>query len=166
MFAIHGDLDSTGQEQFTDRDQYIGLLVGKEPFLLAIEDIAEIIIPPPMTWVPLGPPSVDAVFNLRGQIVPVVNLRRLMGLERAPLTSSSRMIVVRAEALTFGLVVDGIASVEALNKTETEESNLSGHGPATALLSGVSKHGNEIHGILDVTRIASAVLPPKEETPS
>lgn len=161
MFAIQGELEKSATEQFSDRQQYIGLLIGSERFLMSIADVAEIINPPAITYVPFGPPFIEGVINLRGTIIPVVNARKLTASTRAGLTSATRIIVVRSEQSVWGLIVDGISSVESLLPSEIEESTLAGSTPASALLSGVAKAGKAMLGIVDVNRVSALIAPDK-----
>lgn len=157
LFAIHGDLDGQNQDEFQERDQFIGIKIGGEEFLLPIAAIREIIMVAPITYVPFAPDFIDGVFNLRGTIVPVVNTRKLMGIERGDLTSASRLIVTKSEHVIFSLIVDGITYVRNLLPTEIEQRSLPGRGTGTEFINSICKQDNYICGILDIHRILSTV---------
>ena len=82
MFTIHGELDGEKVSEFQEREQFIGLFVGKEEFLLPIASVREIIMLPPITYVPNSSEFVDGVINLRGTILPAVNMRKMLDIER------------------------------------------------------------------------------------
>ncbi len=153
IFAIHGDLDSQNKDEFQDRDQFIGIKIGKEEFLLSIANVREIIMVAPITYVPFSPEFIDGVFNLRGSIVPIVNARKLLGVERGGLTAASRIIVTRYDNINFGLLVDGITYVRNLLPTEIEQRSLPGRGTGTEFITSICKQDNYICGILDPARI-------------
>jgi purine-binding chemotaxis protein CheW len=153
LFAVHGDLDGEKQSEFQEREQFIGLVVGKEEFLLPIAVVSEIIMLTPITYVPNAPEFVDGVINLRGKIIPAVNLRKMMALPRAEPTSASRIIIAKHEDITFGVLVDGITYVVALLPTEIEHQSLPGKSSGTDCIGGVAKHGQKIQGIIDHVRV-------------
>jgi len=153
LFAIHGDLDGQDEDDFQDRQQFIGIKIGKEEFLLSIANVREIIMVAPITYVPFSPEFIDGVFNLRGSIVPIVNTRRLLGVERGGLTAASRIIVTRYDSITFGLLVDGITYVRNLLPTEIELRSLPGKGTGAEFITSICKQDNYICGILDLARI-------------
>ena len=159
MFAIHGDLDGdqVKKGEFIEREQFIGLLVGKEEFFLPIAAVREIIMLVPITYVPNAPQFIDGIMNLRGNILPAVNLRKMMGLPRGDVTASARVIVVRNEESTYALLVDGITYVIALTPSEIEQQTLPGKGPGAELIGSLANHGSKVTGIIDVTRILRAL---------
>ena len=137
IFAIHGDLDGQNDDEFQDRDQFIGLKVGQEEFLLPIANIREIIMVAPITYMPFSPEYIDGVFNLRGSIVPIVNSRKLLGLARGELTAASRIIVTKSESVTFGLIVDGITYVRNLLPNEVELRSLPGKSVGSEFITSI-----------------------------
>ncbi|MGI5838447.1 MAG: chemotaxis protein CheW [bacterium] len=82
-----------------------------EAYGVDITAVQEIIHLRKITHVPRMPPEVNGVINLRGKIVPVVDLRRRLSLPCRPLGEESRIIVVRADDCTLGLIVDGVHEV-------------------------------------------------------
>lgn len=155
IFAIHGDLDGHNEDEFQERDQFIGIKIGSEEFLLPISNVREIIMVAPITFVPFAPANIDGVFNLRGSIVPIINTQKLMGLNRSELSAASRIIVTRYEHVTFGLIVDGITYVRNLLPTEVEQRTLPGKGLGAEFITSICKQDNYICGILDIPRIIS-----------
>jgi purine-binding chemotaxis protein CheW len=153
IFAVHGDLDGQNKDEFQDRDQFIGIKIGKEEFLLPIAHVREIIMIAPITYVPFSPEFIDGVFNLRGSIVPIVNTRKLLGVERGGITAASRIIVTRYDNINFGLIVDGITYVRNLLPTEVEQRTLPGKGTGAEFITSICKQDNYICGILDLARI-------------
>jgi purine-binding chemotaxis protein CheW len=87
----------------------------EEIFALPILDVREIIRMTDITPVPQAPGFVEGVINLRGQIIPVVDLRKRFGLNSAELTDDTRVIVVElGHYIVIGLIVDAVREVERL----------------------------------------------------
>ncbi len=153
VFAIHGDLDGEKLDDFQEREQFIGMIVGGEEFMLPISAVREIIMLVPITFVPNSPEFVDGVINLRGTILPAINLPKMIGFQRGEPTASARIIIARFEGVTFGLIVDGITYVVALLPGEIENQTLPGKGSGAEFIGSMSKQGTKICGILDLQRI-------------
>lgn len=154
IFSIRGDLDGELAEGFTERAQFIGMLIDEEEFLLPISVVSEIVMLKPITYVPESPRYIEGVFNLRGQILPAINIRKMMGLERGRTTPASRLIIAKHQELMVGILVDSITYVCALLPSEIEQRSLSGKSGAE-LITQISKIGTKITGILDLDRILS-----------
>ena len=83
--------------------------VGEGLYGVELERVREVLRPQPLTRVPLAPPAVAGLLNLRGHIVPAVDLRRLFGLEPRP---DGAQVVVRGDDGPVSLVVDAIGDVQ------------------------------------------------------
>tara|TARA_B100001094_G_C18042175_1_gene725535 strand:+ start:267 stop:830 length:564 start_codon:yes stop_codon:yes gene_type:complete len=165
LFSIRGDLDGTktGKEDFLDTQQFIGLIVGEEEFLLPIGVMNEIIMISHMTFVPRGPKYVEGVINLRGKILPALNLRQIMGLETTPPTPMSRIIIVSNDDDTMGLLVDGITYVVSLSPEQLEDRSLTLKGTSIELVNRISKRGNKVNGIMDISKVLQEVQKENDE---
>ena len=155
MFAIHSELDGdqSPKGDFVVREQFIGLLIGKEELLLSISEVREIIMLVPITYVPNAPQFIDGVINLRGNILPAINLRRMFGLARGEVTGNVRLVVVRRDNTSYALLVDGITHVIALAPTDIERQTLPGKGIAAEFLNSIAMHAPKVRGVLDLARI-------------
>lgn len=154
MFAIRGDLDGGKESQdFAELKQFIGLHIGDNEFFLPIEVMNEIIMVNQLTFVPGAPRYIEGVINLRGTILPAINLRTMMNLETVPPTINSRVIIAHFEDIMIGLIVDGITYVVSLKPDDVQNQTLGGKNQGTELISGISKRGGEVNGILDIAKI-------------
>jgi len=155
LFTIRRSLDGELSAEYIDKEQYIGIRVGKEEFLLSISVVNEIVMLPVITYVPNSPKSVEGVINLRGTILPVINLRKMMGLHKGEVSSTTRIIICKDENYEFkvGLIVDAITFVVALLPDEVVRQSLPAGTPDAELISSVSKSGNSVKGILDLSKI-------------
>jgi purine-binding chemotaxis protein CheW len=155
LFAIRGSLDGAIERDHSEKEQFIGLKIGGEVFFLAISVVSEIIMLPPITYVPQAARFIEGVINLRGTILPAINLRKMMGIERAAITSGARIIVIRYDNMPAGLIVDGITFVVSLLPTEIETQSLPGKGTGTDLIDRIGKYEDKIIAILDLPKIVS-----------
>lgn len=133
--------------------QYVIFRLGEEEYGLPIEQVSSIIRYEPATPVPHAPRSVDGVINLRGRIIPVVNLKRkLLDQEFEP-TGVSRIVVAEGEAGMVGLVVDAANEVATIDLGEvrpTPEMALSAE--TMEAFEGVANHGARLVILLNLDR--------------
>lgn len=91
--------------------QYVSFVLRDREFAIPILDCREILRATTITRIPEAPAEVRGVVNLRGRLVPAVDVRTCLGLEQAPLTARSRLIVVESAGRFFALVVDRVARI-------------------------------------------------------
>jgi len=92
--------------------------IGGEDYALDIMRVREIIHPLPVTPVPRSPAFVEGVIRLRGDVIPVVDVRKRFGLPTAPATRASRFLVVTVARQRLALVVDEVCEVVRLPRSE------------------------------------------------
>lgn len=93
---------------------------GDEDYGISIAYIQEIVKLPPITTVPKTPPQVLGIISLRGTIVPVVDLRIVLGVTRSALQRTARLLVLRNEAQPLALLVDAVSQVVRLDRSNIE----------------------------------------------
>lgn len=91
--------------------QLVSFKLGKEEFGVDILKVQEIIKLIDITTVPNAPKFVEGVINLRGRVIPIIDLRVRLGMERKELDNKSRIIVVELEGKTIGFIVDEVNEV-------------------------------------------------------
>lgn len=100
------------EEEDTQRDKYLTFTLGEEVYGLDIKVVMEIIGILPITTVPEVPEYVRGIINLRGKIIPVVDMRLRFRQEFRPYTDRTCVIVIEvAENMLIGLIVDGVSEV-------------------------------------------------------
>ena len=109
----------------TDR-QFVTFNVAGEMFAVPMAPVQEIIRVPDVARLPLAPPALDGLSNLRGRVLPIVNLRRLFNTDERPHDDATRALVINL-GQPLGFVVDRVASVVSVEPGEIE--------PATAIQS-------------------------------
>lgn len=130
--------------------QYIVFGLAKEEYAIEIENVQEIIKMAPVTRVPHTPFSVKGVVNLRGNIVPVIDLREKMGLPAAAFDERTRIIVVARNEISVGFIVDQVSEVLRLKGSDIENpSDRFGSGAGHSI-TGIGKHDGRLIIMLDI----------------
>lgn len=122
--------------------------------ILVVREIVGFMRPTPM---PRAPAAVSGVINLRGQVIPVMDLRTRLGLAHRTATDQTVIIVVQCRvatrALTMGLTVDLVLDVKTFAADQIEPPSNLGGRTAAALLQGIGKSEKEIVLLLDVSNV-------------
>ena len=128
--------------------QLVGFRVGQQSYALPISDVREIVRLPEITAVPQSPAHVAGVMNLRGRILPVVDLRKRFG--HAPESSlRNRVLVVALESKLIGLLVDAASEVLKIMPSEIEPSPELFGQSSERYVTGVAKHMGRLVILLD-----------------
>jgi purine-binding chemotaxis protein CheW len=91
--------------------QFISFSVGEEEYGLELLRVKEVIRIREITWLPKAPTFVKGIINLRGDVIPIIDLRDKFGLESRENTASTRVIVVEVDGRLMGMVVDSASQV-------------------------------------------------------
>jgi purine-binding chemotaxis protein CheW len=141
---------SAGTRAASDEFQLVVFELGDERYGLDIATVYEIIRHQPVTAVPQAPSFVEGVINLRGRIIPVVDLRRRFGMMQGELTKASRIVVCEAAGTRVGLVVDGVSEVLMVSADAVEQTPDVAAGYDTQYLKGIAKLGERLVILLDL----------------
>jgi len=142
--------------------QHVGFRVNEEEFLLAVSCVREIIMVPTITFVPRATDAIEGILALRGEIMPVLNPRRMWGMPRGGVTPQSRVIIMHHELGGFGLVVDEITDFLSLEDDEIEDVPSNFFSQEFSVVDGVAKRGDRVRGVLGFERLVR-LLPFTEE---
>ncbi len=112
--------ETEGEEIQMDEIQLVTFRLGKEEYGIPINDVQEINRLTTITEVPKAPDFIDGVMNLRGNVIPVINLRKRFGLEDTEKDESTRVIIVNLEDRLTGLIVDSVSEVLRLAKSSIQ----------------------------------------------
>ncbi len=133
--------------------------LGTEEFVVDIAVVQEIIRMPEITTVPRAPQFVEGVVNLRGKIIPVVDLRKRFGLTAGEAAKGTRIIVVTIGGRTVGMIVDAVSEVLRLNADSIEPTpEMVAAQIDTSFLKGIAKLEGRLLILLDL----DLVLNPEE----
>jgi purine-binding chemotaxis protein CheW len=140
--------------------KYLIFHLGQEEFGASVLSVKEIMKMQEITTVPQTPACVQGVINLRGKIVPVINLRRKFAMEERENTGLTCIVVMRlssehGERLT-GIVVDGVVEVLTLNASDIEDAPDFGLELARSYVLGMAKTKGKVRILLDIDQVLSA----------
>lgn len=133
--------------------QLVTFRLGNEEFSLDILKVQEIIRHMNLTRVPRTPDFVDGVINLRGKVIPVLDLRKRFGLPAGEKTDETRIIVVDVEGRTVGFKVDAVSEVLRLPADTVEPPPSIVAGAESEYIKGVGKLDGRLLILLDITKI-------------
>jgi purine-binding chemotaxis protein CheW len=139
--------------------QHIGFKVSEEEFLLPMEGVREIIMLPKITYVPRSNDAIEGIIALRGEIMPVLNLRRLLGFSKGETTPATRVIILQGPNGGFGSIVDEITDVVWLQRHEIETIAQNFFSSEYKVLAGVAKIGEKMRGIVDIHQLLLILSP-------
>jgi purine-binding chemotaxis protein CheW len=124
--------------QASDSRQYVTFMAGDEVFAVEMAPVQEIIRVPDVVRVPMSPPTLEGLANLRGKVLPIVSLRRALGFDERVSDDTSRAVVIDI-GQPMGFVVDRVASVVGVDPSKLESVEGIGGTINTDLLSGLIK---------------------------
>jgi purine-binding chemotaxis protein CheW len=154
--------------------KFLTFYLAEEEYGVAILKVQEIIGLQPITRVPRTPPFIRGVINLRGKVIPIMDLRERFGMERAEaaLAGASESEIAAAEAVRciivvevlgptgqavpVGIVVDRVSEVAAIAGSEIEDAPSFGAGVRTEYLLGLGKAQGRVKLLLDIDRVLAA----------
>jgi purine-binding chemotaxis protein CheW len=137
-----------------DKDQQIvGLRIGRETFGLPISIVREIVRVPEITSVPNAPNYIEGVINLRGRIIPVVDLRKRFGEKVPEPNKKNRIVVAEVEDRLIGLLVNSASEVLRLPPSQIEAPNNVFREGELDYITGVGKLNGRLVILLDLSRI-------------
>lgn len=146
------------QQALTDKEgKYLTFALGAEEYGLEILKVREIIGHMDITAVPQTPDYVKGVINLRGQVIPVVDIRTLFGMESKEITEETCIIVVEVlrDNRTFntGVVVDHVSEVLDIKGENIEEAPQLGSSVNTDFILGMGKVNETVKILLDIDKV-------------
>lgn len=135
--------------------QYINVKLGKDLFGVEIKYIDSIIVMQNITRVPKAQPYFLGVINLRGEIIPVMSLRRKFGLEEDEFDSLTRILIIKPEpsAASVGMIVDEVNDVIELKRDDVEVMDYDEKDNMASYSAGIGKYGKDLINILNIPEI-------------
>ncbi len=139
---------------YSNVTQYIKIEMGAETFGIDISFIDNIIRMQRITRVPNVPEYIKGVINLRGEIVPIINLRSKMGLEEVEYTKATRIIIIKMEQIgKAGFIVDCVKEVVPISEEQVENVKYDTADDTPHFVSAVGKEADSIISLLDLNAV-------------
>jgi purine-binding chemotaxis protein CheW len=134
-------------------EQLVAFRLANEVYGVDIALINEIIRMREVTQIPRTSPDIEGVINLRGKIVPILDLRKRLGLMAAERTNATRIIVVEIADCTVGMVVDGVDGVLRISESSIEPPSQLVSDLNADFIRGVGKSEDKLVILLDMPRV-------------
>lgn len=141
------------EEQTFEQDQLVVFEVGEESFGIDISLVQEIIRLQPITEVPRAPMYVKGVINLRGKVIPVIDLRERFGLGVGEETKATRIVVVNVLGNTVGMIVDAVSEVLRLATDAIEPPSTIVESVGSQYLKAIGKLEDRLIILLDLDKL-------------
>lgn len=149
----YGSAQSVDQEEDTQFGKYLTFTVGDEEYGIGIRFVTEIIGLQSINSLPETPCFVKGIINLRGIIIPVVDMRLRFGKKEMPFSDRTCIVVVETARITAGLIVDQVCEVTLIdedNIVPPPDIQLKG---SRRYISGIGKVGAEVKLLVDCERL-------------
>jgi len=135
--------------------QVVSFKLGSEEYGVDIAQVQEINRMVAVTHVPRAPQFMEGVINLRGQLIPIIDLRARFGMPRAEHSKNTRIVVTEIAGKRVGMVVDSVSEVLRLALDQVEDAPEMLTGVETEYIRGVGKIEDRLIILLDLARIIS-----------
>lgn len=136
-------------------NQYVIFQVGQETFGISIAKVWEIITPQTITKIPYTSGFIEGVINLRGKVIPIIDLRKRFCLPVGEQTQSERIMVVEIKGNTLGMIVEGVSEVLQINSEAVESVSPELTEIDSTYLEGIAKLEDRLIILLDVNEVLS-----------
>ena len=134
--------------------QYIVVNIGNEQYGIDIGFVDNIVRMQKITRVPKAQSYFKGIIKLRGEIVPVMSIRKKMGLEDDVITDASRIIILKIEEKgLLGIMVDEVCEVVTLNVDEIDKSAINTNSAKDNFINGIGKNGESLISLFEINSI-------------
>ncbi len=141
-----------GKDTLVTERQMVLFELGAETYGLDIASVHEIIRMQPITKVPKAPFFVEGVINLRGKVIPVVDMGKRFGVERIERNKNNRIVVVDIKGTTIGTIVDAVTEVLRIASDSIEQASDIITAADSDYLQGIAKLEDKMVILLDLDR--------------
>lgn len=132
------------------RSRYVSFTLAGGRYCLPVDVVVQILRHENLLPVPRAATFVEGVISLRGEVVPVVNLRERLGIARQGEVRKPRIIVAQAGGRTYGLSVDEVREIVEIDDAAVRDARAGGPSMAPEFVSGLTQRGAELWMILDL----------------
>ncbi len=133
--------------------QLVAFKLGREEYGVSILQVQEIKRMTDITRVPHTPDYIRGVMNLRGSVLPVLDLKKRLGLQSNEFTDDTRIVITKIADLSVGLIVDAVSEVMSIEQSSIENAQSVVSGVAANYLDGVGKLDNRLLILLNLEAI-------------
>ncbi|MEW6182069.1 MAG: chemotaxis protein CheW [Bacillota bacterium] len=147
------DLLEEEEDEDTQEDKFLTFYLGEEEYGIEIRHVTEIIGLQTITDVPDMPSHVKGVINLRGKVVPVMDVRLRFGMEERAYDDRTCIVVINIENHAVGLIVDRVSEVLDIPKSDVEPPPRVRKGESSRFVQGMGKVGEQVKILLNADKV-------------
>jgi purine-binding chemotaxis protein CheW len=133
--------------------EYVTAMIGGQLFGLPIMRVQDVFIPERLTRVPLAPPEIAGILNLRGSIVTLIDMRRRFGLGERNDDDAAMAIGVESRGESYGLLIDSVGEVLKLDDAEREPNPVNLDQRLARVSAGIHRLDGQLLMVVDVDRV-------------
>jgi len=136
-----------------DVTEYVTAMIGEQLFGLPISRVQDVFMPDRLTRVPLAPPEIAGVLNLRGRIVTAIDMRARLGLPKRDDGRPSMAVGIESKGESYGLLIDVIGEVLKLSESSAEPNPVNLDSRLARVSAGVHRLDGQLLVVLDVDKV-------------
>lgn len=144
---------SADNQVVSEEVQVVAFKLRSEEYGFSILNVQEIKGLTDITRVPFAPDFIKGVINLRGSVLPVIDLKRRLGLEDTPYTANTRIVVVHFDEVSVGMLVDAVTEVRTIDSDDIDTARAVNSETNGKFISGIGKVDNRLIILLDLNEI-------------
>jgi len=147
-------------ESKTNRIKHVVFVLDGTHYAVPLTNVLEIQRIPRITSLPHVPSWLRGVTNMRGDVLSVVDLRMLLGIETAVRSNDERMVVVKStsEELAIGWIVDHVVGIRGIEPNETQPCSATKASPDAGFIQGIVQRDDRVIAVLDVNRVLNSPI--------
>lgn len=135
--------------------QWVTFRLDGEIYGINVMQVQEVLRVTEIAPVPGAPDYVMGIINLRGNVVTVIETRKRFGLQSGEIDDSSRIVISEADGNVIGILVDSVAEVVDLKRSEIESSPNVGNEESSKYIEGVASHNDNLLILVDINKLLS-----------
>jgi purine-binding chemotaxis protein CheW len=133
--------------------QVVGFRLHQEEYGIEITKIQEIILLGEITRIPQVPDYIEGLINLRGSVIPIIDLRKRFNLKATPYTDETRIVVANIKDKTIGVIVDAVTQVIRISQEEIDPAPPTVATVGSEHISGLAKLDDRLLILLDIEQL-------------
>ncbi len=133
--------------------QVVAFKLRQEEYGFSILNVQEIKGLTDITRVPFAPDFIKGVINLRGSVLPVIDLKKRLGLQQAPYTDSTRIVIVQVEDISVGMIVDAVTEVLTIDAEHIDATKSISDSDNSRFINGIGKIDDRLIIMLNLDEI-------------
>lgn len=138
--------------------QFVTFTLNNEQYAVDILNVQEINRITEITRVPNSPPYVEGVINLRGKVIPVINLRKKFSFDEKTTDDTSRIIIMEINGITNGLIVDSVSEVLRVPSSIIEPAPPMSSDMGSKYIKGIAKMEDRLIILIDIDKLISGTV--------